>query len=117
MCIRDREEAFEPVKKKRTKEKVKKRHFSIFSSQEEEDPEDVMPQPQPVEIVEDYAEPSDAFGIKKEIFKNMKNLLIRTVVLAGLMILSVVVTAVSYTHLVNITWLQRIFCITCECLS
>lgn len=99
---REEKEPLEPVKKKRPKEKAPKRRFAIFSSQEEEDPEDVMPQPQPVEIVEDYAEPSDAFAIKKEIFKNMKNLLIRTVVLAGLMILSVVVTVMARLNLPDV---------------
>lgn len=96
------EEAFEPVKKKRTKEKVKKRHFAIFSSQEEEDPEDVMPQPRQVELVEDYKEPSDAFAIKKEIFKNLKNLLIRTGVLAGLMILSAAATVLARLNLPDV---------------
>lgn len=99
---REEKEPLEPVKKKRPKEKTPKKRFAIFSSQEEEDPEDVMPQPQPVEIVEDYTEPSDAFAIKKEIFKNMKNLLIRTVVLAGLMLLSVAVTVMARLNLPDV---------------
>lgn len=96
------EEVFEPIKKKRPKEKIKKRRFAIFSSQEEEDPEDVMPQPQKVEWVEDYTEPSDAFAIKKEIFKNMKNLLIRMGLLTGLMVLSVAATVLARLNLPNV---------------
>ena len=98
---REEKEPLEPVKKKRPKEQTPKKRFAIFSSQEEEDPEDVMPQTQPVEIVEDYTEPSDAFAIKKEIFKNMKNLLIRTGVLAALMLLSIAVTVMARLNLPN----------------
>ena len=61
-----------------------------------------MPQPRQVELVEDYKEPSDAFAIKKEIFKNLKNLLIRTGVLAGLMILSAAATVLARLNLPDV---------------